>query len=78
MFFREGQTMKALISERHAKANCVWCEKEKECVTVEFSDGFLAKNSICWRCLQKAVKVRSAQTAGKTKRTDDAAAETQQ
>ena len=55
--------MKALISQRHEKGTCVWCEKEKECITVEFSDGFLSKNEICWRCLQKAVKVRSQQNA---------------
>lgn len=69
--------MKALISERHANASCIWCEKDTECVTVEFSDGFLTKNAICWRCLQKAVKVRSIQTTGKTKRTDEVTAEPQ-
>lgn len=53
--------MKALISRWFAAATCVWCEREKECVTAEFADGFLAKSQICWRCLQKAIKVRSQQ-----------------
>lgn len=65
--------MKALISERHTSATCVWCEKEKECVTVEFSDGFLSKSEICWRCLQKTVKVRSGQAVAKSKRSEEAA-----
>ena len=53
--------MKTLISRWFAAAKCVWCEREKECVTAEFGDGFLAKSQICWRCLQKAIKVRSQQ-----------------
>lgn len=55
--------MKALITEWHESGNCVWCEKTTECVTAEFSDGFLAKNTICWKCIQKVVKVKSRQTA---------------
>lgn len=59
-FFVKGiLDVKALISRWIASAKCVWCEKTKECVTVEFGDGFLAKNSLCWRCLAKVVKVRS-------------------
>ena len=53
--------MKALITRWFASATCVWCEREKECVTAEFGDGFLAKSQICWGCLQKAIKVRSQQ-----------------
>lgn len=72
---RKDTTLKALISLWHAAGICVWCEKEKECVTAEFGDGFLAKNQICWRCLQKAVKVRSQQgqpkKAGSTENTED-------
>jgi len=44
--------------ESHA---CTWCEKEKECVSVTFEDGFLKQSPLCWSCLQKAVKVRSRQ-----------------
>jgi len=41
---------------------CTWCEREKECVTVAFADGFLASVPLCWRCLQKAVRVRNRTT----------------
>ncbi len=51
--------MKATVSDWHANGACVWCEKTKECVTVEFSDGFLSQNQLCWQCFAKAVKVRS-------------------
>jgi len=65
--------MKALISRWFAAATCVWCEREKECVTAEFADGFLAKSQICWRCLQKAIKVRSQQDpAGSESKTSKA------
>ncbi|HQZ64533.1 MAG TPA: hypothetical protein PLY87_05635 [Planctomycetaceae bacterium] len=53
--------MKALISAWNSAGLCIWCEKDKEGVTVEFSDGFLGKGQLCWSCLQKAVKVRSQQ-----------------
>lgn len=51
--------MKTLISAWHEAAECVWCEKEKETVSVEFGDGFLTNSQICWRCLQKAIRVRA-------------------
>lgn len=51
--------MKTLITAWHETAQCVWCEKEKEAVSVEFGDGFLSNSQICWRCLQKAIRVRA-------------------
>ena len=51
--------MKTLITAWHDNAECVWCEKEKETVSVEFGDGFLTNSKICWRCLQKAIRVRA-------------------
>ncbi|QEG21022.1 hypothetical protein [Mariniblastus fucicola] len=51
--------MKVVLSKRHEQANCCWCEKERECVTVTFSDGFIKQGSLCWKCLQTAYKVRS-------------------
>ena len=53
--------MKVALSEWHDKATCVWCEKERECVSTTFSDGFLNKAAMCWKCLQTAFKVRSRQ-----------------
>ncbi|MFN0196151.1 MAG: hypothetical protein ACKVT0_05365 [Planctomycetaceae bacterium] len=53
-----------MIVSLHAwqeKGQCTWCEKEKECVSATFEDGFLKNSSLCWGCLQKAVKVRSRQ-----------------
>lgn len=40
------------------KDTCIWCEKEKECVTAEFGDSFTGDGQFCWRCFQKAVKVQ--------------------
>lgn len=55
--------MKATISAYHEKTTCTWCEKEAEAVTVEFSDGFLHKGALCWKCLQQATRVRFRQQA---------------
>ena len=35
--------------------------REKEAITADFADGFLRDATLCWRCLEKAVKVRSRQ-----------------
>jgi len=55
--------MKALISAYHEKANCSWCEKEHEAVTIEFDNGFLKKGPLCWKCLQQATRVHHKQQA---------------
>jgi len=44
--------------EQHA---CTWCESVKEAVTVDFGDGFIRNSPLCWKCLQKAVRVRQRQ-----------------
>ena len=52
--------MKVVLSKRHEKANCVWCEKkDRECVETTFSDGLFTKSMLCWRCLQTAFRVRA-------------------
>ncbi len=53
--------MKVVLSQHHENANCCWCEKDRECVTLTFSDGFIQDESMCWKCLQTAFKVRSRQ-----------------
>lgn len=63
--------MKALISQWNAVETCVWCEKDKECVTVEFGDGFLRNSALCWRCLQKAVRVRAQQSPARPSKQSD-------
>ncbi len=42
---------------------CTWCERTKECVTADLGDGFIRNAAMCWKCLQKAVKVRARQEA---------------
>ena len=53
--------MKVQLSEWHESTTCCWCEKERECVATTFSDGFLNKANLCWKCLQTSFKVRSRQ-----------------
>lgn len=57
--------MKVALTEWQESATCCWCEKERECVTTTFSDGFLREASLCWKCLQTAFKVRSRQQGDK-------------
>ena len=57
--------MKVQLSDWHESATCCWCEKESECVTVTFSDGFLTNAAMCWKCLQTAFRVRSRQATKK-------------
>ncbi|QDT64068.1 hypothetical protein [Calycomorphotria hydatis] len=49
------------LSTWQPSCTCVWCEKERECVETTFSDGFLEKANLCWKCLQTSYKVRSRQ-----------------
>ena len=50
--------MQATISALHESESCIWCEKMKETVTVDFNnESFLKKGPLCWKCLQQAVKV---------------------
>lgn len=53
--------MHATITAWQESAPCTWCEKDKECVIVDFGDGFIRQTNLCWPCLQKAVRVRSRQ-----------------
>ena len=54
--------MKALLKNWHASETCLWCQKERECVTVDFGDGFISNGTLCWGCLQKTVRVKSQTT----------------
>lgn len=47
---------------------CTWCERTKECLTADFGDGFIKAAPLCWKCLQKAVKVRTRQESQPVKR----------
>ena len=58
--------MQVMISDLYESQACAWCEKQTEAVTVEFYGGFLQKCSLCWKCLQQAVRVHHRQTAGAT------------
>ena len=53
--------MNVVLAAWHEQENCTWCERTKECVTVDFGDGFIRNAALCWKCLQKAVKVRNRQ-----------------
>jgi hypothetical protein len=55
--------MNVTLTELHESETCTWCERTKQCVTSDFGDGFIRKAPLCWRCLQKAVKVRNRQQA---------------
>ena len=51
--------MRVTLTAWHENDSCTWCERTKECVTVDFADGFLTSAPLCWRCLQKSVRVRN-------------------
>ncbi len=53
--------MHVTLTGSQETATCTWCEKDRECVTASFSDGFLKDAPLCWKCLQTAVKVRAKQ-----------------
>lgn len=55
--------MHVVLTTWNERDTCTWCEREKECVTAAFADGFLDSVPLCWKCLQKAVKVRSRQAS---------------
>lgn len=54
--------MHVILSSFSPSAPCAWCEREKETVTADFGDGFIRSAALCWRCLQKAVRVHQRQT----------------
>ena len=53
--------MNVNLTNWHETETCTWCEREKECVTAGFADGFIKASPMCWKCLAKAVKVRYRQ-----------------
>lgn len=57
--------MHVTLTGWHETQSCTWCEKQKECVSVTFEDGFLKQAPLCWSCLQKAVRVRNRQEQAK-------------
>jgi len=53
--------MNVSLSDWHEKAVCTWCQKEAEGVTASFAGGFLRRATLCWKCLQQAVRVHAGQ-----------------
>ncbi|MEZ5941123.1 MAG: hypothetical protein R3C18_07015 [Planctomycetaceae bacterium] len=54
--------MSVILTAFHDDAQCTWCEKSKECVTVDFgSTGFIRNQELCFGCLQKALRVQARQ-----------------
>lgn len=62
--------MQIEITDWSEADTCLWCSKEKESVTVTFDGGFLSAATLCWHCLQNAVRVRSRQPAATEDATD--------
>ena len=54
--------MHVILSSFNPTGACAWCEREKETVTADFGDGFIRQAALCWRCLQKAVRVHQRQS----------------
>ena len=54
--------MHVTLTAHHQNAECTWCEKEKDCVTANFDDGFIQQAPLCWSCLQKAIRVAHGRT----------------
>jgi len=55
--------MNVSMTDYHESETCTWCEKQGEAVTVTFQSGFLQNAPVCWKCLQKAVRVHHKQQA---------------
>ena len=55
--------MKVILSAWHESETCLWCEKTRDCVAVEFGDNFISKGNLCWSCLQTSVKVHQRSRA---------------
>ncbi len=66
--------MNVTISSYQENETCTWCEKECEAVTVTFESGFLKNAPVCWKCLQKAVRVHHKQHSQTTRKGEDAKA----
>ena len=57
--------MKVLITPAPEKAICFWCRgRKKECVSAEFSNGFLRNKPLCFDCLERATRVQFANDEG--------------
>jgi hypothetical protein len=65
--------MQVTITGCDEQQPCVWCDHTKEVIEVTFDDGFLEKGHLCWRCLQRAVRVRSRKEDNGTPKTKDVA-----
>ena len=51
--------MQVLITPAPAKSVCFWCRNQKkECVTTQFSSGFLQGQPLCFECLERATRVQ--------------------
>lgn len=59
--------MKVFINDLADSAECMWCEKTTEVVSVQFDGSFLSKGHLCWKCLQQATRVHHRQQASITR-----------
>ena len=51
--------MKVLITPAPKDATCFWCRKrKKDCVTAEFSNGFVRGKVLCFDCFVRATRVQ--------------------
>ncbi|KAA1258575.1 hypothetical protein LF1_10970 [Rubripirellula obstinata] len=59
--------MKVVLSGHEEKANCIWCQRDRECVKATFSDGLFQNAMICFKCMATAIRVRSKATEAQPK-----------
>ena len=57
--------MKVLITPASKDATCFWCRKsKKDCVTAEFSNGFVRGKVLCFDCFVRATRVQFEPAGG--------------
>lgn len=49
------------ISAFENEGTCTWCEKQAEVVTASFDSNFLRDAKLCFKCLQKTIRVNHQQ-----------------
>ena len=51
--------MKVLVTPAPPDATCFWCRKrKKDCVTADFSSGFVRGKVLCFDCFVRATRVQ--------------------
>jgi len=54
-------SMKCILTDVSSEASCAWCSKKTDCVEASIEATFFKKNLLCWKCLRKALEMRSRQ-----------------